>query len=393
MNRHLTIALFLATCAELPAAPPPELTTLQQQYEKVLAERVTAPFDTAKGDLDTKFIGALDRAADEAKKTGKLDDVLAIQDDKKRLSEKLPLPEDDDKTPEPLKQLRAIYRGQLGKLIDQRGTSHNAILPAFTAKLQALETTLTKADRINDAKAVREYSAALGPDASQAPVSAAGTNTEKPEARPGTTAAADTGKLPKGDPRKAAEWVLGLGGNISVREKGKDVKVTKIDELPKGRLTLVRVQLNSHFEGYRPITDQDMLILARQADLESVALFELPITDEGLKFMPTCPNMKFLETDGIQVTGEILAGWGSLKQLQRLNIANSRDFRGGNFEYLKNLPLADLNVKGADVNDDDLLVIAKLKKLRTLNLIRTKITDAGLAAFKKARPEVQIIRQ
>ena len=125
---------------------------LRTQYEKVLAERVTAPFEAALGALNTKFTAALDRVADEAKTAGKLDAVLAILEDKKRLASKFPLPEDDDATPDSLKKLRAIYREQLQKLEDQRTANHGAILPAYTAKLQALETTLTKADRIDEAK-------------------------------------------------------------------------------------------------------------------------------------------------------------------------------------------------------------------------------------------------
>ena len=378
------------------AAPPPELTILRQQYDKVVAERVTAPFDASLVELNAKFATALDAAATEAKKVGNLDDVLAIQADRKCIAEKQPLPSEDvEGTPEPLKKLRRIYRDQFARLKEQCTTSAATLITPYATKLQQLEVILTQADRIKEAQELKTYRLALTPVQTAQPLREeplASTGAANPEARPSNTAA-DTSKLPKGDPRKAAEWVLGLGGNVSVREEGKDVKVTKIDELPKGRLTLVRVQLNSHFEGYHPITDQDMMMLARQPDLESVALFELPLTDEGLKFMPTCPNMKFLETDGIQVTGNILTGWASLKQLQRLNIANSREFRGENFEYLKQLPLDNLNVKGTAVNDDDLLVIAKLKKLRILNIISTKITDAGLAAFKKARPEVQIIRQ
>ena len=153
----ITFVILHSSFGILPAAPPPELTVLRTQYEKVLAERVTAPFDAAKADLDAKFTGALDRIADEAKKEGKLDAVLAILEDKKRLASKFPLPDDDDATPDSLKKLRGIYREQLTKLEEQRTANHTGILPAYTEKLKSLETTLTKADRIDEAREVMSY--------------------------------------------------------------------------------------------------------------------------------------------------------------------------------------------------------------------------------------------
>jgi hypothetical protein len=120
------------------AAPAPELTVLSQQYDKVVAERVIAPFDASLAELNTKFTAALTNAAAAAKQAGKLDDVLTIQDDQKRLTDKLPIPDDTETTPAALKPLRAIYREQLKKLEDARNANHQALLPSYTAKLQGL---------------------------------------------------------------------------------------------------------------------------------------------------------------------------------------------------------------------------------------------------------------
>ena len=54
-------ALWLfALSSLLFAAQPPELTVLRQQYDKVVAERVTTVFDASKAALDAKFTTALD---------------------------------------------------------------------------------------------------------------------------------------------------------------------------------------------------------------------------------------------------------------------------------------------------------------------------------------------
>jgi len=123
--RFLAAAFCLLPTASFPlhAASPPELTILRQQYEKQLSEAVTAPFTAEKSALDTKFTAAIDRAAGEAKQAGKLNDVLALMDDKKRLADGLPLPDDSETTAEVVKPLRAIYREQAAKIEDQRATA------------------------------------------------------------------------------------------------------------------------------------------------------------------------------------------------------------------------------------------------------------------------------
>ncbi len=150
------------------AAPPPELTVLRTQYEKAFAERVTTAHDAAVSTLDAKFTTALDNAATQAKSAGDLQTVLAINADKKLLAENQPLPADDDKTPEALKKLRAIYRDQLGKLTEQRTTNSVALLAPYAARLKELEATLTKADRIAEAEEVLTYREGLKTDAPSA---------------------------------------------------------------------------------------------------------------------------------------------------------------------------------------------------------------------------------
>jgi hypothetical protein len=164
MNTRILPLLFVLSSSLL-AAPPPELTVLRQQYDKAYAERVTTVHEASIGSLDAKFTLALDNAVATAKAGGDLPTVLAIQSDKKLLATKQPLPADDDKTPEPLKKLRAIYREQLAKLEEQRTALVTALLTPYAARLKELEATLTKADRIDEAAEVLAYREGLKADA------------------------------------------------------------------------------------------------------------------------------------------------------------------------------------------------------------------------------------
>jgi hypothetical protein len=100
---RLVSSLFLALVPALQAAPL-ELERVQQQYETA----VTAPYTTAKAELDTKFIAALGKAASTAMEAGQLDEVLAIQADQKLLTEKLSIPDDDTQATESLKNCAAF---------------------------------------------------------------------------------------------------------------------------------------------------------------------------------------------------------------------------------------------------------------------------------------------
>lgn len=162
-TRLLPVILLVACCIAVHAAPPPELTSLQQQYAFAVAERVTIPYETGIEALNAKFLVALTNAGEEAKKAGKLPDALAIEEDKKLISSKQPLPEkDDETTPASVKKLHAVYRLESAKLAQQRLAAHAALLPAYTAKLKELESTLTKGDRLAEAKEVMLYREGLG---------------------------------------------------------------------------------------------------------------------------------------------------------------------------------------------------------------------------------------
>jgi len=206
------------------AAPPPELTVLRQQYDKVFAERVTVPHDVALSALNMKYAAGLDRAITDAKAAGKLEDILAIEAEKKRLTDKLPIPATDGEAePETLTKFRAIYREQSTAITAARDAAQSQLLPPYEAKLKELEAILVKNDRVDEAKEVLAYRQGLALMAT-APPPAPAAVTAAPHV-PGEAPITATAKTsyPKGDDRKAAEWVLRQGGHhhaLGRRQKG-----------------------------------------------------------------------------------------------------------------------------------------------------------------------------
>ena len=157
--------LVLITAILVPVmshAEPPELVVLRQQYEKLLADRVTKIYDDGVRQLNDSYVGGVDRSIAEAKAAGDLQLVLALETEKKSISHNEAFPTDDTQAVAPLKKLRPIYRIQLAKLDEQRATAQLALITPYVAKLKQVEATLTKSDRVDDAKTVLGYRESLG---------------------------------------------------------------------------------------------------------------------------------------------------------------------------------------------------------------------------------------
>jgi serine/threonine protein kinase/formylglycine-generating enzyme required for sulfatase activity len=144
------------------SALPPELATLDAQFIKLQAERVTAPFEADLAKLNAGYLGGIAKKITEEKAAGHLDGILALEAEQKLITDKQPVPDtDDDKTPASLKALRAIYRTAYAKLAATRATNLKALIAPLDARLATMESDFAKTDRLADAKTVRGYREAL----------------------------------------------------------------------------------------------------------------------------------------------------------------------------------------------------------------------------------------
>ena len=79
-----------------------------------------------------------------------------------------------------------------------------------------------------------------------------------------------------------------------------------------------------------------------------------------------------------------------LKKMRRLNLENTA-ITNECIVYLKQLPeLEQLNLYGTNISDEGLKQLASFKKLSVLYLWKTKVTATGVAQFKKERPDVKV---
>ncbi|QJW94878.1 protein kinase domain-containing protein [Frigoriglobus tundricola] len=219
----------------------------------------------------------------------------------------------------------------------------------------------------------------------------AGPKPEAPDSTPVATKGRDerpplaAGPKPAtGEPdRKAAEWVLSLGG--AVRVDGQPHFISYAAELPKGRYTLTTANLAG-----MAVTDDDLARLKDCKGLTGVALQETKVTDAGLAHLKDVPGLQLLNFDGTALTD---AGAAQIKRHSKLTVLylSRTKVSDAGLAHLKELPgLQELYLNDTRVTDAGLAHLTDLKALSVLALSSTAVTDAGLTRVKELRELTQL---
>lgn len=177
------------------------------------------------------------------------------------------------------------------------------------------------------------------------------------------------------DNRRAAEWILSVGGSVSVASlDGVERGAGKLADLPDAPFAVTRIDLNS-----RP-----------------------GITGEGLASLSGLTEVKRLLLAGTSVTDADFVHFADMSKLETIELSNTR-LSGEGFEHLRPMPaLKDLGLmhngvgdaaapfisdctnlevllaQDATITDAGLLKLQGLARLKRLNLTGSKVTDVGL---------------
>jgi len=182
--------------------------------------------------------------------------------------------------------------------------------------------------------------------------------------------------VPKNDPdRKAAEWVLSVGGSVRVADVPGDITV--MDKLPKGRFTLASVSVNG-----TGVTDEGLGNLKGLNGLTTLSLQSTGVTDAGLTAFRGCEALTYLKLDGTAVTDAGLVNFKDCKSLSHLSLSQTGVTDKGLAQFKGCQGLNFLALSSTKVTDAGLAYFENCKDLTGLMLQNTAITDAGLAHFK-----------
>ncbi|MCS7305040.1 MAG: hypothetical protein NZ602_08045 [Thermoguttaceae bacterium] len=145
-----------------------------------------------------------------------------------------------------------------------------------------------------------------------------------------------------------------------------------IDEGPEQGITSV------HFMAPQALSDEALSQLERLVRLNSLNFIGMPITDRQLLYVAKVDSLASLVLNETPITDAGLAYLASLKQLEVLHLRKTAITDAGlvHLAPLQNLKVLDLSE--TQVTDQGLMHLQKLSDLRWLLLDRTAVTDAGL---------------
>ncbi|MCI0703791.1 MAG: hypothetical protein L0241_22255, partial [Planctomycetia bacterium] len=161
--------------------------------------------------------------------------------------------------------------------------------------------------------------------------------------------------------RKAAEFVLSIGGCVSVN--GEDRVIMDAKDLPKEPFQLTQIVLVEN----APVTDASLAVFKDCRNLTHIALSGTQVGDTGLANFAECKNLMYLYLKGTHVTS---AGFATFKDCTQL---------------------LELDLSYTQVNNDALTHLKQFKNLSYLFLKETAVNEIGANDLAKALPKCKIV--
>lgn len=178
--------------------------------------------------------------------------------------------------------------------------------------------------------------------------------------------------------RKAAEYVLSVGG--AVRIDGQEVEIKNAADLPKQRFTLTGINLQR-----KQVTNEGLATMKDCKNLTHLWLHDTNVTDEDLAYFKNCKGLINLDLLVTKVTDAGLANFKDFKEIKFLDLAYTGVTDEG-LTYLKDCKgLRTLSIGSTKVTDAGLGHLKDCNELMNLFLTNTAVTDAGLAHLKNCK--------
>ena len=157
--------------------------------------------------------------------------------------------------------------------------------------------------------------------------------------------------------RRAAEWVLGIGGEVIVKTD-QDFgwqQVNDVSNLPEGNLRLVSINLLNNAN----VSDADLAIVRTVPTLHGLRLQGTRITDVGIEHLGVFHDLVGLSLNGTQISDGALTVLSKLPQLESLYLSRT------------------------SISNSAIAVLRDFPKLMTIDLYHTKVTEVGIAEISR----------
>ncbi len=174
--------------------------------------------------------------------------------------------------------------------------------------------------------------------------------------------------------RRAAEWVLGIGGKVRVVINGERQEIKSISDLPRANFVIDVIDTQR-----KPITDADLATLDGLTQLKALWIRDVPITGSGLADVHGLTELEVLGLERTKVDDASLQHLKEMPKLINLHLDRTSVTDAG-LAYLVGAKLTALRLGGTNVTNAGMAHIKSLSSLVDLDLENaTQISDAGVA--------------
>jgi serine/threonine protein kinase len=372
----------------------PRVAQLDGGFKTRLDTDAENPYQIALAALNQSYAAnGIARTRATAQQAGKLDDITALDAEKALVESGAALPATDpDTLPEAIKALRATYRAAHTKLLAERDAKAAPLYDIYLGALDAYIAELTKANAIEQAKAVkawREAVAALKTSAAAVPVAASAPNippagSAAPTIEPSPTKAGGNVE------RRAAEFLVAVSGKCQANKGGgANFEIARPDDIPNGRFTITELGIDRLNSSRPPLKDADLLALIGLDALQRVNIRPVGcvLTDAAYAFLAGNRELTWINLESAkEVSDALLEHLADSTKLEHLAVQRATRFTGRGLAgkpFQKTLTFVDFLDSGID--DAGLAAIADCPNLGHVCLTKSVGTDAGFAVLGKLK--------
>jgi serine/threonine protein kinase/WD40 repeat protein/Leucine-rich repeat (LRR) protein len=217
--------------------------------------------------------------------------------------------------------------------------------------------------------------------------------------------------IEKDPDRRAAQWVLSIGGTLTIPIGGEDRVMNAAGDLPAGNFWVRTVDLGANpnlnddamaqlanftnlktlYMSRTKVGDAGLAHLASRTTLTHLNLGQTLVGDAGMKHLEGNKNLVHLHLYGTHVGDAGLEHLNGLTSLTHLDLSGTRVTDSG-LRHLRNCTqLANFYLGGTAVTDAAVPYLKMLTNLSKLDVRGTSVTASGVAELKKSLPNCEIL--
>ena len=130
------------------------------------------------------------------------------------------------------------------------------------------------------------------------------------------------------------------------------------------------------------LTDEGIKALAGCQNLKSVDMHGMKITGSGFGLLTELPNLHALFFEAVELTNDGLAAIGKLQQVQDLRIRDAIQLDSSGIKHLSDMTeLNMLELRQISLDDEGFAALGTLPKLEALSIRQTNVTGTGFRSW------------